>query len=91
MADTNERNRKASSETTEPARQDSGKDAGQSEVQAIVDKENEQGFAGIEVDPTPNENYTLQGVASGAPTPETDADTRAKAQAHAVEIEKKLR
>lgn len=42
------------------------------EVQAAVDKETEQGFRGTEVDPTPNENYTVVGVTSEAPTPETD-------------------
>ena len=40
--------------------------------QEIIDRENAQGFRGVEVDSTPNENYTLQGVTSGAPTPETD-------------------
>lgn len=48
---------------------------GNAEVQAKVDKENAQGFRGVEVDPTPNENYTVSGVASGAPTPETDPET----------------
>jgi hypothetical protein len=42
------------------------------EVQEKVDKETEQGFRGTEVDPVPNENYTVAGVTSGAPTPETD-------------------
>lgn len=41
-------------------------------VQAKIDKENAQGFRGVEVDPTPNENYTVAGVTKGAPTPETD-------------------
>lgn len=40
--------------------------------QEIIDRETEQGFRGVEVDSTPNENYTLAGVTSGAPTPETD-------------------
>lgn len=40
--------------------------------QEAVDVEREQGFRGIEVDETPNENYTLAGVNSGKPTPETD-------------------
>ena len=44
---------------------------GNAEVQAKVDKETAQGFRGTEVDPTPNENYTVSGVTSGAPTPET--------------------
>lgn len=40
--------------------------------------EQAQGFRGIEVDPTPNENYTVAGVTSGAPTPETDVDSAAE-------------
>jgi hypothetical protein len=40
--------------------------------QETIDRETRQGFRGVEVDSTPNENYTLQGVTSGAPTPETD-------------------
>lgn len=40
--------------------------------QEIMDRETRQGFRGVEVDTTPNENYTLAGVTSGAPTPETD-------------------
>jgi hypothetical protein len=42
-------------------------------VEERLDQEQKQGFRGIEVDPTPNENYTVAGVTSGAPTPETDA------------------
>ena len=34
----------------------------------------EAGYFGKVTDPTPNENYTVEGVASGAPTPETDAE-----------------
>lgn len=59
-------------------------DTSTQEVQAQVDQENEQGFRGVEVDPTPNENYSVAGVTSGAPTPETDnkaAETARKAQA----------
>jgi len=51
---------------------DKSKDGGAAEVQANVDKENERGFAGERVDPTPRDNYTLSGVTSGKPTPETD-------------------
>jgi hypothetical protein len=40
--------------------------------QEVIDRETGQGFRGVEVDSTPNENYTLSGVTSGAPTPETD-------------------
>lgn len=56
-------------------------DAGQASVQKQVDEENEQGFVGTKVDPTPNENYTFSGQASGAPTPETDDDLAAEAAA----------
>jgi hypothetical protein len=55
-------------------------DGGAAEVQAKVDEENEQGFRGARVDPTPLENYTLSGVTSGKPTPETDADAAEKAR-----------
>ena len=48
-------------------------DAGAAQVQEQVDAEQEQGFVGVEVDKTPNENYTLAGQAAGKPTPETDA------------------
>ncbi len=51
------------------------------QVQEAVDVETEQGFRGIEVDPTPNENYTVKGVTSGKPTPETDAKALEKARA----------
>ena len=43
-------------------------------------KETAQGFRGVEVDSTPNENYTVAGVTSGAPTPETDVDAAASAR-----------
>jgi hypothetical protein len=52
-----------------------GSDLGADEVQKTVNKETEQGFSGVEVDPTPNEDYTVAGVIEGAPTPETDSDT----------------
>jgi hypothetical protein len=44
------------------------------QVQEAVDVETAQGFRGVEVDPTPNENYTLAGVVEGKPTPETDPE-----------------
>ena len=47
-------------------------DAGEAEVQAISDEASEKGYLGDVVDETPNENYTLQGVTSGKPTPETE-------------------
>lgn len=58
-------------------------DTSTAEVQKRVDADEARGFRGIEVDPTPNENYTVAGVTSGKPTPETDddaADEAAKAQ-----------
>jgi hypothetical protein len=55
------------------------------EVQAAVNAETEQGFRGLEVDPTPNENYTVAGQAAGAPTPETDPGAAEAARKAAVE------
>lgn len=48
-------------------------------VQELVDEETERGYNGVEVDPTPNENYTVGGVTSGKPTPETDDKAADKA------------
>jgi len=41
-------------------------------VEDAVKAADEKGFIGRDTDPTPNANYTLKGVTSGAPTPETD-------------------
>ena len=53
-----------------------GTDAGQAEVQKKFDEANEKGYFGTVPDETPNENYTLQGVTSGKPTPETERTKR---------------
>lgn len=58
------------------------------EVQSKMDEATDQGYRGVAVDPTPNEAYTLQGAASGAPTPETDADAAAKAKEGQAEAER---
>ncbi|GAA2484628.1 hypothetical protein GCM10010406_21120 [Streptomyces thermolineatus] len=50
------------------------------EIQRVTDEASEQGFFGVAVDPTPNENYTVAGVTQGAPTPETDEKTAAEAR-----------
>jgi hypothetical protein len=47
-------------------------EVGADEVQAKFDEAEEKGFFGEAVDETPRENYTIEGVTSGAPTPETD-------------------
>jgi len=64
----------------DPSGKPSSADAGQDEVQENVDEANEKGYFGTAVDPTPNENYTLQGVVAGKPTPETDADAKTDAE-----------
>lgn len=46
-------------------------DLGAKEVQKKVDEETDQGFSGSVPDETPNENYSVSGVTSGKPTPET--------------------
>ncbi len=48
------------------------KEAGADEVQAKFDEAANKGFFGEQVDETPRDNYTLQGVTSGKPTPETE-------------------
>jgi hypothetical protein len=55
-------------------------DTSTAEVQRQVDQDEKRGFRGLEVDPTPNENYSVAGVTSGAPTPETDDNAAAKAR-----------
>ena len=55
---------------------------GNSEVQEKIDDETEKGYRGTVPDPTPNENYTVAGVTSGKPTPETDPDLAAEAAAN---------
>ena len=47
-------------------------DLGAAEIQAKFDEANEKGYFGHTPDETPNENYTLAGVTSGKPTPETE-------------------
>lgn len=54
--------------------------SGSNTADELIAKESEQGFRGVEVDPTPNENYTVAGVTSGAPTPETDVDAATEAR-----------
>lgn len=50
----------------------------------------DQGYIGVQVDPTPNDNYTIDGVTSGAATPETDADAKAAADARLAELSDEL-
>ena len=50
------------------------------EIQRATDQAQAQGFFGVETDPTPNANYTIAGVTSGAPTPETDPEAAAAAR-----------
>jgi hypothetical protein len=57
---------------SEQSEQDLSGDAGEAEVQARSDEASEKGYIGEVPDETPNENYTLQGVNAGKPTPETE-------------------
>lgn len=57
-----------------------GPAGGADEVADKLQKEQEQGYRGDPVDPTPNENYTVAGVTSGAPTPETDENLAREAR-----------
>lgn len=55
-------------------------EADRASVAKQVGADEDRGYVGRTVDPTPNEHYTLQGVTSGKPTPETDAKQFEKAQ-----------
>lgn len=55
---------------------EAGDDVGEGQLQEVKDREEEHGLRGAKVDPTPNENYSVEGVTSGAPTPETDESVR---------------
>jgi hypothetical protein len=58
----------ADDEQSTPNQQDApaSGDGGASQVQEMMDKEQEQGFVGRKVDPTPNDRYSMEG---GAPEP----------------------
>ncbi|MEW2415293.1 hypothetical protein AB0953_16480 [Streptomyces sp. NPDC046866] len=49
-------------------------DAAAADVQKAMEKAEDRGFLGVEVDSTPNEHYTVAGVLAGKPTPETDPE-----------------
>lgn len=55
-----------------------GGELGGKEVQKKMDVETEQGYRGTVPDPTPNANYTVAGVTSGAPTPENNPEAAAE-------------
>lgn len=61
-------------------RKNANNEGGADEVQEAFDKANEQGFFGVEVDQTPNRNYTVQGVVEGKQTPETDPALQAQVE-----------
>ncbi|MEU1919354.1 hypothetical protein ABZ742_04175 [Streptomyces albogriseolus] len=63
---------KSTSSRQSKATQETPDDGVAQAIQKATDEAEEQGFFGTAVDPTPNENYTLKGVTSGAPTPESD-------------------
>ena len=60
----------ATAKKTTDAPENPADEVGADEVQARFDEANEKGYFGEVPDETPNENYTLKGVTSGAPTPE---------------------
>ena len=54
------------------ATQKKADDLGAAEVQQKFDEAAKKGYFGHSPDDTPAENYTLAGVTSGKPTPETE-------------------
>lgn len=72
---------RSSKPASEPENQDvPAGDEVAAEVQHATDKAQEQGFFGVETDPTPNAHYTVAGVVEGLPTPETDSTAAAEAR-----------
>lgn len=59
-------------------------EAGADQVQATVDKEEDQGFRGVKVDPVPNEEYTLT---TGPSSPSYFEDEHTRAPQHATKPE----
>jgi hypothetical protein len=56
-------------------------DAGEAEVQSMMDEEHEKGYRGEVPDPTPNRAYSIEGVTGTPdPTPETDAELAREAR-----------
>lgn len=68
--------------TTAPKPAINPKDAAKVAINQSASKrlmaDQEKGYSGTVTDPTPNENYTVAGVTSGAKTPENDLETRAE-------------
>lgn len=65
---------KSTSSRQSRTKQETPDDGVAQEIQRMTDDAEEQGFLGVDVDPTPNEHYTVAGVTSGKPTPETDPE-----------------
>jgi hypothetical protein len=65
---------KSTSSRQSKATQDTPDDGVAQEIQRVTDEAEDKGYFGTAVDPTPTENYTLKGVTSGAPTPESDPE-----------------
>lgn len=67
-------------EKQQPTKAQPSSDVGQAEVQANMDEATEKGYIGEVPDKTPNSAYTVQGVTSGAKTPETDPNVAEQAK-----------
>lgn len=57
---------------TKPDEKKAADSLGGDQVQKAFDEAAEKGYFGESPDSTPRENYTLQGVTSDKPTPETE-------------------
>jgi hypothetical protein len=44
----------------------------QDELHTTVDEAERKGYLGVEADPTPDLHYSVEGVTSGLPTPESE-------------------
>lgn len=55
-------------------KQEKSAEKAEKQVDKAVEAETDKGFRGVEVDTTPNENYTVAGQLSGKDVPEAAAD-----------------
>lgn len=60
------------------------------EVQKRFDEAAEKGYLGVETDPTENVAYTVAGVTSGQPTPETDEGQRKEVRDYQEDLNKQI-
>lgn len=72
--------------TPEGKRDKAAVEAATRDASPMIREGEEKGFIGEVPDPTPNEHYTVAGVTSGKPTPETDDDQAFEARKRVLRV-----